>query len=240
MKLGIMQPYFFPYLGYFDLICSTDRFVLFDTAQYIRHGWVNRNRILHPTHGWKYVVVPLQKHSQATAIRDILVHSTREWRGKIIGQLDHYRKKAPYFRSTIDLVRDALNTDDLSLARLNGRCLRLVCEVLGISFRVEFDSEQQLGLGDVEGPGDWALRISQALGASGYVNPIGGETIFDPRRFEQLGIELELRSFENMQYDCRGYEFHTALSIIDVLMWNDPVSIKRYLDARITIANGTN
>ncbi|MDA0659899.1 MAG: WbqC family protein [Planctomycetota bacterium] len=239
MKLGIMQPYFFPYLGYFDLICSTDRFVLFDSAQYIRHGWVNRNRILHPTHGWKYVLVPLEKHPQATPIRDVRVHSAQAWRQKIVGQLDHYRRKAPNFKTTSDLVKNALNTEDCSLARLNGRCLKVVYELLDVPFYVEFDSELSLQLGDIHSPGDWALKISQALGASAYVNPIGGASIFDQQRFAQADIELELRPFENLQYACCGYEFQTALSIIDVLMWNSPETVKRYLSGRAVIGNGT-
>ena len=71
MKLGIMQPYFFPYLGYFDLIHSVDKWVVFDTPQYIRHGWVNRNRILHPESDWQYIIVPLKKHPRNTPIKEI-------------------------------------------------------------------------------------------------------------------------------------------------------------------------
>ena len=73
VRLGIMQPYFFPYLGYFDLINRTDRWIVFDTAQYIRHGWVNRNRILHSDSEWQYILVPLKKHSRKAAIKDIAV-----------------------------------------------------------------------------------------------------------------------------------------------------------------------
>jgi WbqC-like protein family len=238
MILGVMQPYFFPYLGYFDLIHACDRFLLFDTAQYIRHGWVNRNRILHPTHGWKYMIVPLQKHSRSTLICDVLIHEDPKWRETLIGQLDHYKKRAPFFRPTMDLVRSVISTDDSSLARMNGRGLEQVCAVLGIPFCAEYLSEMQLELDPVHGPGDWALRIAQVVGATSYVNPVGGESLFNPADFHQQGIELVLRPFNNMNYACAGYEFHAALSIVDVLMWNDPADIRHYLEKGQELASG--
>ena len=102
MRLGIMQPYFLPYLGYFDLIRNTDRWIVFDTPQHIRHGWVSRNRILHPTAGWQYILVPLQGHSHKTAIRDILINDASPWRQRILGQLEHYRRRAPHFERTFE------------------------------------------------------------------------------------------------------------------------------------------
>lgn len=232
MKLGIMQPYFFPYLGYFDLIHYVDRFILFDTAQYIRHGWVNRNRILHPKQGWKYIIVPLQKHAQTTPICDIHVQADMAWQAKIVGQLDHYRKRAPYFDAVLSLVRETFAPSDTSLARLNGRGLQLICDYLKISFQAEYYSDLSLALGAVQAPGEWALEISHALGATHYVNPVGGEAIFEPSRFRQRGIDLMLRPFDNLVYTCRGYAFEPALSILDVLMWNSPQEIRAYLDER--------
>ena len=230
MKLGIMQPYFFPYLGYFDLINFTDRWVIFDTAQYIRHGWVNRNRIIHPKSGWKYIIVPLKKHRRETPIADIQVADDR-WKDRIVGQLDHYRKRAPFFKSTIDLVRDCFATDEESLARLNARCLIKTCEVLGIDFHVEYFSKMNLQIPTDLDAGEWALRISESLGAKTYVNPIGGLEIFDPQAFENAGIDLVLRESPHWVYDCRPYEFHQGLSIIDVLMWNEAKDIKKFLDS---------
>ncbi|HZE89534.1 MAG TPA: WbqC family protein, partial [Verrucomicrobiae bacterium] len=104
MRVGIMQPYFFPYLGYFDLIGHTDAWVVFDTPQYIRHGWVNRNRVLHPSRGWQYVIAPVRKHDRAASIRDVEVSAAPDWRRRLLAQLEHYRKRAPYFRETMELV----------------------------------------------------------------------------------------------------------------------------------------
>ncbi len=80
MRLAVMQPYFFPYLGYFALIKKSDHFVIFDTPQFIRHGWIERNRILKPVEGWQYIKVPLVKHSRETAIKDIVIRNSENWK----------------------------------------------------------------------------------------------------------------------------------------------------------------
>lgn len=90
-----MQPYFLPYLGYISLIKHTDQFILFDTVQFIRHGWIERNRILKPDEGWQYIQVPLQKHSRDTLIKDIIIKNDVTWSEKILAQVKHYKKKSP-------------------------------------------------------------------------------------------------------------------------------------------------
>lgn len=230
MKLGIMQPYFFPYLGYFDIIRSVDQWVVFDTAQYMRHGWVNRNRILHPTSGWQYIIAPLRKHSLNTAIKDVETSESIPWKQKIIGQLVHYRKSAPFYRETVNLVEECFAYEGTSLSELNVFLLDKVCSYLQLHFCRQLFSEMHIELEPVEAPGDWALRIAEKMGASQYVNPIGGRQLFDPQAFARAGIRLEIREAPLMSYSCRGYSFEPGLSIIDVLMWNDKRVIRDYLD----------
>lgn len=232
MKLGIMQPYFFPYLGYFDLIHSVDRWVVFDTAQYIRHGWVNRNRILHPSRGWQYVIVPVKKHSRGTAIKDVEIADARGWRERITGQLQHYRRRTPHFEAVISLLRESLDTPADALARLNVAILARVCAFLDIPFAPQYHSEMNLPLGRVERPGDWALRISEALGAREYVNPPGGMELFDPRKFAASGIRLRIQRPVEFTYGCDGYRFEPGLSILDVLLWNSREEVKQFLSER--------
>lgn len=232
MKLGIMQPYFFPYIGYFELIYCTDRWVVFDTAQYIRHGWVNRNRILHPTQGWQYIIVPTQHHDQKTPIHQIRINDDSRWRDKLLGQLQHYRKQAPYYKAVTDIVSACVADTDNSLNRLNVRSLQLVCSYLGIPFNDSLFSEMDLTLGPVAGPGDWALRISEALGAHEYLNPPGGADLFDRAKFEAAGITLTIQTPVDYVYSCGSYQFEPNLSIIDVLMWNSVEAIRSYLSAR--------
>ncbi|MFC1484261.1 WbqC family protein [Candidatus Neomarinimicrobiota bacterium] len=229
MKLAIMQPYFFPYLGYFDLINRVDRWIVFDAPQYIRHGWVNRNRILHPTSGWQYIIVPLKKHHRDTPIYEIQSNSTQDWPGKITKQLGHYKNKAPFYHETIDLVKRCLACEEQSLSRLNTMILREICDVLEIPFDFEYYSEMSLDLGMIQGPGDWALQISRTLNVREYVNAPGGDQLFDHRRFEEEGIKLSIQRYESFRYKTDPYEYIPDLSIIDVLMWNSPPSVHAYL-----------
>lgn len=229
MKLGIMQPYFFPYAGYFELIARTDRWIVFDTAQYIRHGWVNRNRILHPREGWQYITVPLRHHARETSIKDIKICNHTPWRERILGQLAHYKKRAPFFQETITLAEECLAGTENSLSRMNTANLAAVCRHLGIPFRCDLFSEMNLDLGPVEGPGDWALRICQAVGADEYINPPGGESLFDRSKFTSAGIRLTIQDFHPPTYSCAPYAFLPGLSILDVLMWNGAQATQRML-----------
>ena len=176
--LGIMQPYFFPYLGYFDLINCSDQWIVFDIVQYIRHGWMNRNRIHHPKEGDLYIVVPLKKNTRDVLIKDVIIFEDQKWKTKILSQLNHYRKKSPYFKETYAFVEDCLSIDEKFLSRFNAMILEKTCSLLGINFKYEYFSEMDIELGELDGPGDWALRISEVLGAKEYINPPGGEAIF--------------------------------------------------------------
>jgi hypothetical protein len=224
-----MQPYFFPYLGYFDLIARVDRWIVFDTPQYIRHGWVNRNRILHPTSGWQYVIVPLRKHAREAAIREIEIHADDRWKKRLLGQLEHYRRRAPFFRETMELLTQVLDGAGSSLAELNVATLAAGCRHLEIPFEPEWFSRMDLDLPPIDAPGEWALEIAAALGASEYVNPPGGAGLFDRDRFEERGIRLTLQSFEAMTYDCAPYSFEPNLSILDVMMWASPSQVREHL-----------
>jgi len=231
MKLGIMQPYFFPYLGHFDLINQVDEWIVFDTAQYMRHHWVNRNRVLHPNTGWQYITVPLRKHRRDVPINQVEIAMESDWRGRILRQLQHYRKEAPYYKQVTGFLEECFSEVSPNLSETNILTLRKTCQRLGIITPICVLSQMDLVLeGIVEGPGDWALMISRAVGAGEYINPAGGAALFDEKRFQEHGIKLAIQSFTNMVYPCGAYQFEPALSIIDVMMWNSPEQIKHYLD----------
>lgn len=231
MTLGIMQPYFAPYLGYFDLIRRSDEWVVFDVVQYIRHGWINRNRILHPTEGWQYVVVPLRKHHQTTVIAEIQPAEGRVWRDRILGQLQHYRRRAPHFDFVEEMMREVLGHSHASLVHLNVDLLQAVCDRLGLRFAPRILSEMKLGLPSVHEPGQWALEIASALKADAYINPPGGAELFDRRAFDARGITLIIQNKLCFSYETPGYVPTADLSIIDVMMWNTPEQIRACLTA---------
>jgi len=230
MKVAIMEPYFFPYLGHFDLINSVDHWIVFDTAQYIRHGWGNRNRMLHPTTGWLYIIAPLVKYHQKTPFNGIFFNMRTDWKARILGQLGHYEKNAPHYPVVVEFLTDCFANPETNLAKFNTTNFTRTARLLGIDTPISIFSEMNLPLEPVDGPGDWGLRIAQAFGASELLNPPRGAPFMCQDYYGENGIKLTFQVFENMTYKTGKYQFEPALSILDVMMWNSPKEIKHYLD----------
>jgi len=231
MKIGIMQPYFFPYLGYFSLIKHTDRFILFDPVQFIKHGWIERNRILKQG-GWTYVAVPLQKHTRETIIKDILIRP-ENWQDKLLAQMTFYKKRAPFYNQTLDVVKQGISCSATDITQLNAHVLQTVCDYLGINFKAEIFSKMQLEIEAPTAPDEWALNICKALGnVDSYWNPPGGITFFDRDKYQKAGINLVFQKINLQPYSQRGLAdaFVPGLSIIDVMMFNSPEEINKMLD----------
>lgn len=233
MKLAIMQPYFMPYIGYFSLIKHTDEFILFDPVQFIRHGWIERNRILKPDGGWQYIQVPLIKDKgRDTLIKDVKINNNENWKQKIIAQLQHYKKKAPYYKNVIGLLNDIFVSQYEDITHLNRASLGFICSYLGIERRFPIFSEMNLEIEKVNAPDEWALNICKALKADSYLNPIGGTDFFDRSKYEKFNINIQFQRMNIVEYDQRiGYDFEPALSIIDVLMFNSIEDVNQMLDS---------
>jgi len=231
MKVAIMQPYFFPYLGYFQLIKNSDIFILLDDVQYIRHGWVNRNRILKPIQDWQYIVAPLQAHEQKALIKNINVQNGNEWKNKILRQIEHYKKKAPFYEQTRELLEECLNNNDTSITILNAYCLQKVCSYIKLPLNLKISSLENYDYSRVNSAGDWALYICKQIGGEYYLNPIGGQELFNPIQFNQSNIKLNFLTSGDISYSQRrnGVK-ETGLSIIDVMMFNSPEQIQMLLD----------
>jgi WbqC-like protein len=226
MKVGIMQPYFFPYLGHFGLIDAVDEWVVFDVTQYTPKTWMNRNRILHPKESWQYVTVPLANSSNSIKTHEAKILDIKKAKHSIIGKISHYKRYAPYFYKVNEIVSNAFdNTEDGFLVSLNINTLQVVCDYIGIPFHYRRATELALKYPDSMAPGDWAPFISEQIGASEYVNPVGGKAIFDKSVFESKHIELYFAEFDQFQYDTAPYEYQAHLSILDVMMWNSAETI---------------
>lgn len=230
MKYAIMQPYFFPYLGYYSLIKESDRFILFDDVQFIRHGWIERNRTLKPVEGWQYIAVPLEKFSLGTKIKDATIRSNEDWREKMIRQLEHYKKKSPFYAETIQVIRAALDIETSSIVQLNKNILIATCRYIGLPLEIDVFSEMNLAIDPVSGPGEWALNITKALGGTEYINPTGGVEIFDKAQYDAAGISLEFLGNNLPPYSQRRAAFEPGLSIVDAMMFNSPEQIRALID----------
>ncbi|HDX9591111.1 TPA: WbqC family protein [Bacillus pseudomycoides] len=232
MKVGIMQPYFFPYIGYFQLIHHVDHWVVFDDVQYIRRGWINRNRILHPQESWQYINVPLEKNCYKEVINNIRISSTENWKSKIIGQLYYYKKYAPFYNVSMNLVEKSLDIETNSITTLNVHMLKEICSYLEISFSYQISSQENIDYSNVNSAEERILTICKHLQASEYINPIGGRELYDKQKFQQEGIKLSfLKSKMNqLVYQQGSRPFEPALSIIDVLMFCSKNEIRTMLD----------
>ena len=228
-RLGIMQPYFFPYIGYFSLIKHTDKFILLDEVQFIRHGWIERNRILKQTGGWQYIAVPLKKHTQKTRIKDIEINNSQSWKKKIIDQIGYYRK-APYYKEIKELLEKCFAIEYSDITHLNKKCLEEVCCYIGITTPIEIFSEMGIEIEPVTKSDEWALNICLALdGVKEYWNPPGGRAFFDTQKYKDKGIDLKFQEIILSPYMQNG-ESIMGLSIIDVLMFNSIEKVKEMLE----------
>lgn len=225
MKLAIMQPYFFPYLGYYSLIRNTDYFVFFDTPQYIRKGWINRNRILSSSGDSTYFTVPIEKCARETPINQVRIAQDSRWREKIFGQLTIYKKKAPYYDAVIDLVSDVIKSERESISRLAINSIIKCCEFIGIDLKYSIYSEMNLGHIEVKAPDEWAMKITREMKYDTYVNPPGGKSFFDCSKYTAEGIKLEFLWQNVVNYNQHIKGFQPDLSIIDLLMFCKPEDV---------------
>lgn len=226
---GIMQPYFFPYLGYFDHISRCDTWVVFDITQYTPKSWMTRNKILHPKSGFLYVSCDVYG-SQSMVVSEVALRDPAAARAKLLGQLSHYRKHAPHYRQVVALVEQAFDrAGSDSLTAVDVSALRVVCEYLDIPFTPIIASEAGFTLPQITHPGQWALEIATLLGADHYLNPPGGRELFRPEEFAARGIGLSFTRVPEFTYACDPYQFEPHLSILDVLMWNTAEEVRVHL-----------
>ncbi|MDX7998861.1 WbqC family protein [Xenorhabdus sp. Reich] len=231
MKLSIMQPYFFPYIGYFSLIAKADKFIIFDTPQFMRKSWIARNRILKLGGGSVYIKVPLMKSPLDTSIKEIKINNDIQWKNQIISQLDIYRKRAPYFKETIELVKHCLSEHHDSISELNENILRKICDYLDIKTEICIYSKFDKIIDNVNSPDEWALNICKSLGANTYINAIGGKSFFNYEKYKEGNVNLFFIEQPLIQYKQIEKEFEPGLSIIDVLMFNKPIEAMNMINA---------
>lgn len=226
-----MQPYFMPYIGYISLVKHVDRFILFDPVQFIRHGWIERNRILKQNEGWKYIQVPLEKRNRETLIKDIKINNSEKWKDKIIAQIQHYKKRSPYYFKVISILNEVFSEEFLDVVSLNEKALSVVCSYLGITTPIDVFSRMNLQIVPVNAPDEWALNICKAIvGVDAYWNPSGGIRLFDKSKYDLAGINLKFLKTNCVEYDQKREKFEPDLSILDVLMFNSPKETNELLD----------
>ena len=229
MIAALMQPYLFPYLGSFSLVAATDRYVVFDNVQYIRRGWMHRNRVHKPGGGWQYLGVPVVKAPRAACIHEIRLNGDVDWRGRLRSALESaYGSIAPRFEQTMALVEAGIGPPVSRLVDLNERTFGLCCEALGLAWAPVRATD--LGLQTPEAPSGWAVAACRALGADRYVNPPGGADLYPAADFVRADLGLGILRPELVEYDRGALAWEPGLSVLDALMFQPPAAVRGLVD----------
>lgn len=229
MKLAIMQPYFMPYIGYFQLINLVDKFVFYDDVTFIKQGWINRNQILINDQA-KLFSVPLSNASSHTLIKDVLISDIRyeKWKKSFLSTIMFNYKKAKNYEIVEALIERILLTPPKTISDL---AIKSVIEMSNyLDLDTEFDvSSQNYGNTHLSGQ-DRVLDICQKENANTYINPIGGMELYSRDIFSERKIELMFISAHKTIYKQFSSDFIPFLSIIDVLMFNDKKQVLEMLN----------
>ncbi|MFA5171065.1 MAG: WbqC family protein [Sulfuriferula sp.] len=233
MRIAGMQPYFLPYLGYWQLIHSVDLFILGDDFQYMNDGWINRNRFLKQDGGWFYLTLPVQKHSMREQIRNIQLPPQVSLYKLLNNALIQYRcrGRAPYFDEIYALLLDTVKQiETKQISRINEVLIRAICTYLEINTEIKVMSESGLKFREEQSPDDRTRELCSFFHGTEYTNPIAGVHLYDPATFRSSGLKLKaLQSHEIIYAQRDGFE--PSLSIVDVLMYNGRSGTQALLEA---------
>ena len=227
MILGIMQPYLFPYIGYFQLMKAVDKFVIYDDVNYINRGWINRNRILVGGDAFQFTV-PLKEASQNKLINEIEISNDASWKKKLLKTIQQSYQKAPNFHSVQQLVEEIISPDYETIAALNLEALIKICAY--INLETEIVTSSTIYHNSELKASDRILDICKKENADGYINAIGGMELYDKHKFEKEGIKLNFIKSLPISYRQLKNAFIPWLSMIDILMFNDYNDISGFLD----------
>lgn len=216
MKLAIMQPYFLPYIGYYQLIAAADVFIVYDNIKFTKKGWINRNRML--LNGTDAMFsLPLKKASDSLDVVDRELAADFD-RGKLLNQFKGAYSRAPYFAEVFPLLERIVRFEERNLFRYIHHSITGVCTRLGIETGIRISSDIAIDHG-LKGQ-DKVIALCQAMGADTYINAIGGMELYSRDDFHANGITLKFIQARPFEYPQFGNEFVPWLSIVDVLMFN--------------------
>ena len=222
MKVAIMQPYFFPYIGYFQLIAAVDKFIVYDNIKYTKKGWINRNRMLLNGSDAMFSL-PLKRDS------DHLYVAQRELSddfdsNKLLNQLKGAYFSAPYFDQTYSLMEGVIRCRERNLFKYIYNAIVRTCDYLGIQTEIIISSN--IAINHELKSQDKVISLCKAAKADTYINTIGGKELYLKEDFKRSGIELQFIKSNPFIYPQFKAEFVPWLSIVDVMMFNSLDEIK--------------
>lgn len=225
MKLGIMQPYFLPYIGYFQLLNAVDKYVIYDNIQFTKKGWINRNRILQNGKD-TLITIPVEKDSDYLNIYQRSVSSGFD-RKKLLNQIKESYRKALYFNEIMPLIEEIVNYNDNNLFNYIYHSIVKICGYLRID--TEFIISSTIDIDHSLKGQEKVIAICKTFEATEYYNAIGGQELYSPIDFEKENIKLNFVSSNLIEYKQFANEFVPWLSILDVIMFNSVEEIEKML-----------
>lgn len=227
MKVAIMQPYLFPYIGYFQLIQAVDLFVIYDNIEYTKKGWINRNRIL--VNGKdEYFSIPLKKDSDFLHVNQrLLAESYSKDKIKLLSKIKEAYKKAPQFEMVFPLIESILNSKETNLFEFIHHSLQTICTFLEIKTPIVISST--IAIDHRLKAQEKVIALSKSLSATQYINAIGGVDLYSKATFESNQLQLNFIQSNPINYQQFDNDFLPWLSIIDVMMFNSKEEINAFL-----------
>ena len=214
MLVASNQPYLFPYIGYWQLINLSDSFVISDSMQYIKKGYINRNYILLNGERHRFSMEVMGVHG-TSLINEVNVGNNAR---KIIATIKHAYKAAPYFNDVFPMIEALLQNSEKNIAKYLGNSIQEIAKYLGMNTEFIYLSELQ-GETTLKSQ-DRTIDICKRVNADKYVNAIGGQSLYDKESFKEAGMELAFLEVAEVEYKQFRNDFVPHLSIIDVLMFN--------------------
>mgnify|MGYP006427701449 CR=1 FL=1 len=219
MRVAIMQPYIFPYIGYFQLIHAVDTFVFYDDVDFIKRGWINRNRLL--VNGEDHLfTIPCVKASQNRPINRIKVHKKGKWKRKLLATIKHNYTKALYFDQVFPIIKKILDQPPDYIGDLAIKSVEIIWEYLNMRDQKKWVKSSELSVSGELGKADRLIEITLRTGGTTYINAPGGKKLYDKSYFKDKGVSLNFIDNTFPPYQQFSSTFIPGLSIIDILMHN--------------------
>lgn len=250
MKLAIMQPYFMPYIGYFQAISAVDKYILYSNLNFIKESWMNRNRVLMRDGKIVTITVPLKSKSSYSMIYDVEIDNSKPWKEKMLKTIQMCYSKKPFYKEIFDLLNSMLTPEYTHLKDLNNSTIVSISHYLDIQTVIDVDNSRFLDMekGMVNIEEDYSdlsyllktkpirkvarvIEMCRREGSNDFYNAIGGQELYSKEEFKQYDIRLNFVRTNNIEYrqDSKKGEFVPNLSIIDVLMNNGKDGTKELL-----------
>lgn len=217
MRLGVMQPYFFPYIGYWQLMNLVDEYVIYDDVNYIKGGWINRNNILLNGQA-KMINLHIKDASPNRLIKDTQLSQTEINTRKLLATISQAYRKAPCFEPVYHMIETILKYNETNLSNYLANQIKTVKDYLGIQTTLHLSSEIPKKA-DIKGEAK-IINICENMGADCYINAIGGMQLYNQENFRKCNLKLQFLKTGDISYHQYKGEFVPNLSIIDVMMFN--------------------